>query len=70
MLMPVDDAPAEVICLAQTRDKARRKLIQQLRQRYLDGTLDEVLLPKETEIPDSLLRALFPQVFGSPRVEA
>ena len=68
--MPVDAAAAEVICLVQTRDKARRKLIQELRQRYLDGTLDEVLLPKDADVPESLLRALFPQLFGCPRVEA
>ncbi len=68
--MPLDNAPAEVICLATTREEARRKLIRELRQCYLDGTLDELLIPKDAEVPDSLLRALFPDIFGNPTVGA
>lgn len=42
----------------------RAAYVAELRRRYLNGTLDEVLCPQETEIPDALLKELFPSLFG------
>ena len=42
----------------------RAAYVAELRRRYLNGTLDEVLCPADTEIPDALLKDLFPNLFG------
>ncbi|MED5371800.1 MAG: hypothetical protein VX899_12340 [Myxococcota bacterium] len=45
----------------------REAYVAQLRERYLDGSLDEILIPQEAEVPDSLLSALFPHLFPEAR---
>jgi hypothetical protein len=42
----------------------RAAYVAELRARYLNGTLDEVLCPQDVEVPDSLLQELFPNLFG------
>lgn len=43
----------------------RSAYVADLRQRYLEGTLDEVLIPDQ-DVPDRLLQELFPAMFGAP----
>jgi hypothetical protein len=43
----------------------RSTYVDDLRERYLAGTLDEVLIP-EQDVPDRLLQELFPAIFGAP----
>ena len=50
------------------KDNGRAQMVADLRQRYLDGTLDEVLFPAGKEVPDTLLQALLPHLFGAPEV--
>jgi hypothetical protein len=54
---------------APTNPDARRRYIAELRSRYLEGTLDEVLFPEGFEVPDSLMMALFPNLFSRPDLE-
>lgn len=61
---------AEVLHLTAPRDDDRRQMVAELRARYLDGSLDEVLVPSEAEVPDTLLQALFPNLFGGPPIGA
>lgn len=42
----------------------RAAYVAELRARFLDGTLDEVLIP-DTDVPDRLLKELFPTLFGA-----
>ena len=46
--------------------RERAELVEQLRRRYLDGTLDEVLIPEEPPL-DALLDDLFPSLGGRTR---
>ena len=41
----------------------REAYVAQLRERYLDGSLDEILIPDDAAVPDTLLTALFPHLF-------
>ncbi|MFT5583091.1 MAG: hypothetical protein ACI9VR_000669 [Cognaticolwellia sp.] len=41
----------------------RATYVAELRARYLNGSLDEVLIPKDAKVPDTLLQALFPHIF-------
>lgn len=59
---------AEVIQFTPARNDARKQMVADLRQRYLNGTLDEVLVPEDADVPDTLLQALFPNLFGAPPV--
>lgn len=43
----------------------RGAYVADLRERYLAGTLDEVLLA-DRDVPDRLLQELFPSMFGAP----
>ncbi len=55
-----DRSPVEPPC----RDKMTRKeYVQALRRHYLDGTLDEVLMA-DMDVPDSLVEAVFPELYG------
>lgn len=42
----------------------RAAYVAELRARFLDGTLDEVLIP-DNDVPDRLLQELFPTLFGT-----
>lgn len=42
---------------------ARAQYVAELRARYLAGTLDEVLIPEDAQVPDALMSALFPRLF-------
>lgn len=33
-------------------------MVARLRQRYLDGTLDDVLIPEGADVPQALLQAI------------
>jgi hypothetical protein len=44
----------------------RANYVAALRDRYLEGTLDEVLIPKKVRVPDRLMWVLFPHLFPSP----
>jgi hypothetical protein len=44
----------------------RAQYVAELRERYLEGTLDEVLIPKKVRVPDRLMWVLFPHLFPSP----
>jgi hypothetical protein len=66
--MPANPTSAEVIPLNRAKDNERSQMVADLRQRYLDGTLDEVLFPADKEVPDTLLQALLPHLFGAPEV--
>ncbi len=46
--------------------RERAELVEQLRRRHLDGTLDEVLIPEDPPI-DALLGDLFPELKGTRR---
>ena len=46
--------------------EARAKYVAELRERYLDGTLDQVLIPANVRVPDRLMWVLFPHLFPSP----
>jgi len=52
-------------CSASAASDDRAAYVDDLRKRYLAGTLDEVLIPDQ-DIPDRLLQELFPAVFGAP----
>ncbi len=54
---------------APLQPQARKRYIAELRSRYLEGTLDEVLFPEGFDIPESLMRALFPELFNRPEIE-
>ncbi len=41
----------------------RAAYVAELRARYLNGSLDEVLIPQDAKVPDALLQALFPHIF-------
>ena len=41
----------------------RAAYVAELRARYLNGSLDEVLIPQNAKIPDTLLQASFPHIF-------
>jgi hypothetical protein len=49
---------AEVIQLTPARDDARQQMVARMRERYLDGTLDEILIPEGAELPPALLQAI------------
>ena len=65
--MPANSPEAEIIALPRAKDE-RAQMVADLRRRFLDGTLDEVLFPADKEVPDTLLQALFPHMFGAPEV--
>ena len=46
----------------------RAQLVEELRRRYLEGTLDEVLLP-ETPPLEALIADLFPEAAARPFTE-
>jgi hypothetical protein len=48
----------------------RKRYVAELRNRFLDGTLDEVLIPEKAEIPDRLMWVLFPNLFPTPSATA
>ena len=48
--------------------RERAELVEQLRRRYLDGTLDEVLIPEDPPL-DVLLGDLFPELDGRRSAE-
>ncbi|MEE2750446.1 MAG: hypothetical protein VX519_03385 [Myxococcota bacterium] len=54
---------------APLQPQARKRYIAELRARYLEGTLDEVLFPEGFDVPESLMRALFPELFNRPEIE-
>ena len=54
---------------APTNPDARARYIAELRSRYLEGTLDEVLFPEGFEVPENLMMALFPRLFARPDLE-
>ena len=66
--MPSNAPEAEIIPFNRARDDERAQMVADLRQRFLEGTLDEVLFPEDKEVPDTLLQALFPNLFGAPEV--
>lgn len=41
----------------------RAAYVAELRERYLNGSLDDVLIPQDVQVPDTLLQALFPHIF-------
>jgi len=43
--------------------------VAELKERYREGTLDEVLFPEGFDVPESLMRALFPELFNRPEIE-
>ena len=46
--------------------EARARYVAELRERYLEGTLDEVLIPNDVRVPDRLMWVLFPHLFPTP----
>ena len=46
--------------------EARATYVAELRERYLEGTLDEVLIPNDVRVPDRLMWVLFPHLFPTP----
>ena len=46
--------------------EARARYVAELRERYLEGTLDEVLIPDNVRVPDRLMWVLFPHLFPTP----
>ena len=44
----------------------RATYVAELRERYLEGTLDEVLIPSDVRVPDRLMWVLFPHLFPTP----
>jgi|GEM_PF-2454162 len=55
---------------APSDPEARKRYVAELRNRFLDGTLDEVLIPEKAEIPDRLMWVLFPNLFPTPSATA
>lgn len=51
---------------APLNPEERAKYVAELRERYLEGTLDEVLIPNDVRVPDRLMWVLFPHLFPSP----
>ena len=54
---------------APLQPQARKRYIAELRARYLEGTLDEVLFPEGFDVPEYLMRELFPELFNRPEIE-
>jgi hypothetical protein len=54
---------------APLQPRARRRYVAELKERYREGTLDEVLFPEGFDVPESLMRALFPELFNRPEIE-
>lgn len=48
---------------APNKKGERAEYVAELRARYLNGSLDEVLIPQDAKVPDALLQALFPHIF-------
>jgi len=66
------DAPKLVVVRngqAPLQPRARRRYVAELKARYQEGTLDKVLFPEGFEVPESLMRALFPELFRRPDIE-
>lgn len=51
---------------APSDPEERARYVAELRNRFLEGKLDEVLVPEASEVPDRLMWVLFPNLFPSP----